>query len=426
MPEIDPTAVVPFPSGPVTSNREFLELIFGERWREALVTSFARDPADPNAPRQDWNASPAGDVLAEPHFDKGNTYFCPSLLTPGIRDRRLEHWASLHAVVIDDIGTKVKILDVIDLLRSRPTYIIETSPGNYQAGWKIEPETRLAWVKGMLAQLDKALDGKADNLTNPIAWRRLPVGYNTKAALISPDRPRGWEVRLSRRGYPGPMIRGLDWPCDIEARIGDIIPMTTLDRGVGDGQRPDAAVLAQDPVYQALDAAGHILGDKLTSDKFWAVTVQCPWIAGHGPDRPLTGAEYVPAVEGQRGWFHCFHCERRGQAEFREQLDVVLRQEGAKIVAAFEFDAVDPKTIVHLSDVPGEAIDPWDEKAAPLWPGGVLPAVLEDILAELAERDGLDLGALGATTITAASGVADKRAALVPYAGSDWKVPPVL
>jgi putative DNA primase/helicase len=50
----------------------------------------------------------------------------------------------------------------------------------------------------------------------------------------------------------------------------------------------------------------------------------------------------VPAVPGHRGWFHCFHCERRTQIEFREQLDVSLRDAGAKIVAAFEFDDVDP------------------------------------------------------------------------------------
>jgi predicted P-loop ATPase len=326
---------------PAVTNQEFLELNFGNKWDQAMVTSFTRDPSDPNGPREDWNAWPAGSVINNPYFDQGNTYFCPSLLVPGTRDRIIENFQSLNVIVIDDIGTKVNLVEVVNLLRIRPTYMIETSPGNHQAGWKIEPETDLGWVKGMLTQLDHKLGGKADNLTNPIAWRRLPTGRNTKAAI---GLPQGWTVRL-KRGYPGPMIRGLDWPTDIEPMIGVITRLTTLSRGVGDGNRPDAADLARDPIYRALDEAGHILGEKLTSDKFWAATIKCPWIAGHGPTRPMTGAEYVPAVQGQRGWFHCFHCESRHQGEFREQLDIVLRDEGANIVAAFEFDEVDPAAI---------------------------------------------------------------------------------
>jgi hypothetical protein len=412
---------------PTTTNRDFLELIFGDRWDQALVTSFKRDPSDPQAPREDWNAWLAGDVLTNPHFDEGNTYFCPSLLVPGSRDRIIENFRSLHVIVIDDVGTKIKLIEVVNLLRVQPTYVIETSPGNHQAGWKIEAETNLAWVKGMLTQLDRTLGG-ADNLTNPVAWRRLPVGFNTKQKWVDQLGPQGFRLRL-RKGYPGPMIRGLDWPSAIEDMIGEIVPLTTLDRGIGDGHRPDAQQLTSDPIYRALEEAGFILGEKITSDKHWAVTIKCPWIAGHGPTRPLTGAEYVPAIPGQRGWFHCFHCERRGQAEFREELDAVLRLEGARIVASFEFDEVDPAAIPPVSYarlVTGQAIDLWDQKTPPAWPGGILPAVLEDTLSELAERDGLDLGASGSAMITAASGAADKRATLTPYAGSQWTVPPVL
>jgi putative DNA primase/helicase len=314
-------------------------MLFEDQWGDVLVTSFLRDPSDPNAPRQDWNAWPARDVLNNPHFDEGNTYFCPSLLVPGTRDRQLDNFRSLNVIVIDDVGTKVDLAEVTSLLRTGPTYLIETSPGNHQAGWKLNPaETDLAWVKGMLHQLDQALGGKADNLTNPVAWRRLPVGWNTKAAL----GPNGWRVR--NKGHrPDRSVRGVDDWLDIEGEIGTIARMTTLNRGgTGNSQRPDATVLAADPVYQAIEAAGMILGEKITSDKFWAVTVPCPFLANHGPTRPLTGCEYVPAVPGHRGWFHCFHCERRTQIEFREQLDVSLREAGAKIVAAFEFDDMDP------------------------------------------------------------------------------------
>ena len=360
----DDTRIVPFVTTQPTTNKQFLELLFGDKWREAIVTSFTRDPADPKGPREDWNGWFAGDVLDNRGFDQGNTYFCPSLLVPGAKDRKLSNFRELNVLTVDDINTKIRLVEVVDLLRRNPTYLIETSLGNYQAGWKLEPgpETKdLAWVKGMLNQLDQALKGQADNLTNPIAWRRLPVGFNTKKALVSSVQPKGWKVRLRRRGFPGPMIRGLDWMDEIEPRIGVITKMTTIDRGIGNGQRPDAVVLGQDPVYQALEAGGHILGEKITSDKHWAVTIKCPWISGHGPTRPLTGAEYVPATPGNRGWFHCFHCETRGQAEFKEQLDEVLRSEGQKIVAAFEFDDVDPAMLKFTAAQAVQALAGYEE-----------------------------------------------------------------
>jgi hypothetical protein len=339
--------IVPFTN---LTNEQFLRMLFGDQWGDVLVTSFLRDPSDPDAPPQDWNAWPARDVLNNPHFDEGNTYFCPSLMVPGTRDRKLSDFQSLNVITIDDVGVgmKVDLATVTSLLRTGPTYLIETSPGNHQAGWKLDPaETDLAWVKGMLTQLDLKLNGTADNLTNPVAWRRLPVGWNTKMAL----GPQGWRVRV-RLQRPDRRVHGLDDWLDIEGEIGPITRMTTLNRGgTGDGQRPDAQVLAADPVYQAIEAAGMIRGEKVTSDKFWAVTIVCPWVANHGPSRPLTGAEYVPAVPGHRGWFHCFHCERRTQIEFREQLDVALREAGAKIVAAFEFDDVDPTQFMAKTSV---------------------------------------------------------------------------
>jgi len=424
------TRVVPFvipanrhPFG--VTNQKLLELLFGDQWDQVLVTSFTRDPADPNAPREDWNGWPAGQVLGNPNFDAGNTYFCPSLLAPG-QPRHVEHFRQLNVVIIDDIGTKVRLTDVEKLLGTGPTYVIETSPGNCQVGWKLEPETDLAWVKGILTQLDKALGG-ADNLTNPVAWRRLPVGFNTKAAQIQQWGPKGWKVTLTGV-IPRLMIRRVDW-IHIADQIGDITRLSTTDRGkAGDGAKPDDVVLGQDPVYQALEAAGYILGDKITSDKYWAATIRCPWVSNHGPTRPLTGAEYVPAVPGQKGWFHCFHCERRDQAEFREELDKVLRQEGHKTVAFFDFEPVDPAAVTFASVISAgdQAIDLWSQKVPPEWPGGIFPGVVEDTLAELAEGDRLDLGALGAALMTAASGAADKRSRLVPYAGSNWVVAPIL
>jgi putative DNA primase/helicase len=335
------------------TNRQFLEMLAGDQWEHVLVASYIGDPEDPNLDRSSWQAAPAGRCLGEPNFDAGNTYFCPMLFQPGTwRRQGLDNARSLLAITVDDVGPGQKVDEaaVTSLLGCGPTYLIETSPGNFQGGWKTTGMTNMAWVKGMLAGLDVALGGKADNLTNPIAWRRLPVGRNMKGSLGL--GPQGWRVR-TRLVRPDRSVDMLDFAG--LTQLGTITPMTTLNRGTGDAARPDAQVLAADPVYQALEAGDRIVGEKITSDKFWAVTIRCPWIAEHGPARPETGAEYVPDTPGQRRWFHCFHCERKGRdtGAFMAELDVVLRAEGQKIVAAFEFDEVSSIAMAAAGAGPG-------------------------------------------------------------------------
>jgi hypothetical protein len=426
------------------TNQGYLEMLAGDQWPHVLVASFIGDPADPTLDGSSWRSAPAGTCLHEPNFDAGNTYWCPMLFRPGVwRRQGLEQAVGLIALTFDDVGTgptaKVSETEITSLLRCGPTYLIETSPGNFQAGWKTTGMTDMAWVKGMLAQLDRALGGKADNLTNPIAWRRLPVGRNMKAGLGL--GPQGWRVR-ARLIRPDRVVDQLDF-LGMDG-VGTITPMTTLNRGTGDGQRPDDGLLATDPVYQALNEGGRIVGDKITSDRFWAATIRCPWIAEHGPTRPLSGAEYVPAIGGQRGWFHCFHCERRGrnQGAFREQLDVALRDEGQKIVAAFEFDDVDPALVpgpgsaslgsagpVDFATGGGSSsdlLDPWDAPAPPAWPGDVHAATAESEIAACAGHYGFDYAGLASALLAAGSAAADKRIVLRPYQGVKWTVPPIV
>ena len=106
-----------------------------------------------------------------------NMYFCPSLVR-GTR-RHIGGFISLHVIVVDDYGTKVAVGEPEKILGRPANYIIETSPGNYQAGWLTGGLDDLAWVKGMLTRLRQVL-GAGDNLTDPVIWRRLPVGINGK------------------------------------------------------------------------------------------------------------------------------------------------------------------------------------------------------------------------------------------------------
>ena len=190
--------VVPFVG---TTNQHLIELVAEDQWPNILVASYIGDPEDPTLDRSSWRSAPAGTCLHEPHFDAGNTYWCPTSFRSGVwRRQGLAEAKQLHAIIIDDVGTsprsKIDLATVTSVLRCGPTYLIETSPGNFQAGWKVTGMTDMAWVKGMLVQLDLALGGKADNLVNPIAWRRLPVGRNMKASLGL--GPQGWRVQSHR------------------------------------------------------------------------------------------------------------------------------------------------------------------------------------------------------------------------------------
>jgi len=159
-----------------------------------LIAAFIGDPEK----EAYWRAYRAG-MLPEQRVQRlCNTYFCPSL-TVGMR-RGTSDFLSFHVIVVDDYGTKVKVGHPEEVLGTNPHYVIETSPGNYQAGWLMEPERDLTLVKGMLRKLRAAI-GAGDNLTDPMAWRRLPVGVNGKAKYQRKDGAP-WQIELASGGQP--------------------------------------------------------------------------------------------------------------------------------------------------------------------------------------------------------------------------------
>ena len=174
---------------PIVSNKAFLETVFGPIWETALISGFPGDPEDKD--NVYWAAYVARMLPGDARERELNTYFCPSLM------RRSRRWGSafvsFHVIVVDDYGTeKVPAGKPEQILGRRPNYLIRTSPDSYQAGWLTGPLTELDYVKAMLGAL-KARLGGGDNLTDPIAWRRLPVGINGKARHQGEDGTQ-WQV----------------------------------------------------------------------------------------------------------------------------------------------------------------------------------------------------------------------------------------
>jgi len=110
-------------------------------------------------------------------FPQDNTYFCISLLKPinGKIERKKEYFAALPCIVLDDIGTKALPPDL------KPSWIIETSPGNQQWGYLLcKPITNITEADAVIKAIIDA--GYCDPGAGGPATRymRLPCGSNAK------------------------------------------------------------------------------------------------------------------------------------------------------------------------------------------------------------------------------------------------------
>ncbi len=115
------------------SNQDFLASIFGSMYgaNRPILVSF---PGSPNSAKNTaWQGKVWHSESNKLLSFESNNYFSLATFSPdgeGLYRRRKEQFAALHALMLDDIGTKVDI----ELLTLPPTWMIETSPGNHQVG----------------------------------------------------------------------------------------------------------------------------------------------------------------------------------------------------------------------------------------------------------------------------------------------------
>ncbi len=130
----------------------------------------------------DWRGQPY-DPARPPHWREDcNLYFCCASLVAGATTRNKKNFGALLCVVLDDVGTKVPL----GAPRPDPSWVIETSAGNFQYGYLLRPavtDERLATrLIGGLAEKGHT-DVGADGI---VRYFRLPGGSNTKS---------GWALR---------------------------------------------------------------------------------------------------------------------------------------------------------------------------------------------------------------------------------------
>lgn len=277
-------------------NDGFLAAIFDavpEGARPGIV-SFPGNPA--TVPSKAWFARPA--PATTPATD--NNYFGVSSYYNDDRGqfrRTKKSFAALHAVMLDDLGTKIKM----DLLpQSLPlSWLIETSPGNYQGGFILaEPVTDAGLADRLMqAVIDADLcDPGANGPTARLA--RLPVAINGK-------RDPAFECRLTewapeRRYTVQELVDGLGLELPAAGR-----PKKKSASSRDDVPDDDVFIPAPDgnPVIAALKVKG-LYKSPLGSGKH---DITCPWCNEHTDGLDGGTAYFEPDDGFPLGGFKCMH-----------------------------------------------------------------------------------------------------------------------
>lgn len=234
---------------PAVTNAEFVKAIFGTL-PAGISPAVCTKYGDPTV--GGWPAMKAGNVDQQCLSNWNNYVNCSSFYEDeyGNVHARKDKFHALHFILLDDMGTKVSW----SLLNGfKPSFVIETSPGNYQAG--IILKTPLTDIS-VATQLVNAFIAKG--LTDPGAtgvarWGRGPNGVNGKAKYKSESgepfqcRPVRWN--RERRYALEEIVDGLNLELSPHlSSAGDASQTTTTHPT----REIDPAVVARVP--QLLDA----------------------------------------------------------------------------------------------------------------------------------------------------------------------------
>jgi hypothetical protein len=241
-----------------------------------------------------WSGTPlpAGRRPIAP--DDANCYIVVSSFTGG--KRRKAHFAALHALMVDDIGTKITQASI----KLKLSAAVETSSKNWQ-GWYFldKPLTDRTIAERLIDQMiAKGLAAKNDpGMSGVTRYGRLPAGVNGKHNPAFPCRLSLFEPNLRYSVDELAAAYGLDL-AEPPPRRQETLPPRKSFRG------DDLDVL------ELLHAANLYRGPRGGG----AHEILCPWVDEH-TDRGETGTAYFePSSENNNhGGFCCHHghCQHR-------------------------------------------------------------------------------------------------------------------
>lgn len=330
------------------SNNEFLMSIFGDELGNAcpVVVSFQGNPA--SIARKPWHARPWKN---EPEITDtlppgANNYFSLAVYRPddeGKYRRKKSQFQALHAVMLDDVGTKVQPAR----LTLPPTWLLETSPGNHQAGYLLDqPLTdgpmanRLmsAIIAGglrdpgangptsRLARLPEAVNGKH---TPPFQCRMVKWSPELRYSLM--ELVDGLQLEMSPTGRPKRQATRHAMECQID---GDPIWIP----------RPE-----ENGVLTALKNRG-LYKSPLGDGKH---DITCPWVQEHTDKLNGGTAYFEPDDTWPIGGFKCLHghCAQRHIHDLLRFLDIEVNDARMKATIC-----IMPGEIHRIADAAEQAL----------------------------------------------------------------------
>ena len=283
------------------ANDDFLAEVFRDASADThpVIVSFRGDPAQ--ASRRSWIGE-AWQGGADTHSSlptDANNYFTLGSFRPddsGQVRRLKSSFHALHAIMLDDVGTKVDMAR----LTVRPSWVVETSPGNHQAGYLLcQPLEGAAIADGLMKAIIEArlCDPGAGGPTARLA--RLPVGVNGKRT-------------------PQFQCRMVQWAPDLRYTVEELVEGLNLDITSGARPKPRSARRAEpladddqifiprpeeNPVLAALKEKG-FYKTPLGEGKH---DITCPWVTEHTGQVDGGTAYFEPDDNWNIGGFKCMH-----------------------------------------------------------------------------------------------------------------------
>jgi len=286
---------------PSVTNAEFVAAIFCDIPNGAQVAICSK-PGDPG--QGGWHTQAAGDVDSQCPPGNNNYVNC-STFHPGDDGNpkaRKENFAAYHALMLDDVGTKVSDERLGEI---EPTWRLETSPGNYQIGIALsEPLTDSASATELQQAILEAglCDPGAGGLTR---WSRLPNGINGKAKHVdaagSPFRCRLVVWNPEKRHTPEELVAKLNLKLAPSKK-----PLLHRGRALPIQPDPETVLLPkplENPVIAALNDRG-LYKTPLGSGKH---DITCPWVNEHTDGVDNGTAYFEPDQSFPTGGFRCHH-----------------------------------------------------------------------------------------------------------------------
>jgi hypothetical protein len=272
------------------TNADFMAALF-RALPEGVSAAVCSKPGDPE--EGPWPAHPAGQIDAQCPGHHNNYFNCFSLQleADGSVKARKGNVAAFHVLVLDDVGTKVPAECLGDF---KPTYEIETSPGNFQVGFALSTPVTNA-VEATHLQDAVVAAGLCDPGASGLArWARLPVGVNGKS---------------KHQGESGAPFRCrlVQWNPEARYTPQEIVDGLKLElASASDDDKVFVPKANENPVITALKDR-ELYKTPLGSGKH---DVTCPWVREHTDALDAGTAYFEPDDQYPLGGFSCMHSHR--------------------------------------------------------------------------------------------------------------------